>query len=200
MRINVTFRHMEATDALREHAEKRVRRVAKYVHRPIDAHVILSVVKRRHIAEVVLNADRTTMTAKEETGDLYSAIDLASDKLEHRARKHTEKITNHKVSSRSRRAQIDAVPAAAAALPEGRAMPGLRIDVLRADSFGRRKGPEVMQSKRLPVKPMSVEEAVMQMDLMSNEFLVFRNAATDALAVVYRRKDGHYGLIEPESA
>ena len=198
MRINVTFRHMEATDALRDHAEKRVLRVAKYVHRPIDAHVILSVVKRRHIAEVVLNADRTTMTAKEETGDLYSAIDLASDKLEHRARKHTEKITSHKLSPRSRRAQIAApevVPVA-----DARDLPGLRMNVLRADSFGRRKGPEVINSKRLPVKPMSVEEAVMQMDLMSNEFLVFRNAATDTLSVVYRRKDGHYGLIEPESA
>ncbi len=197
MQINVTFRHMEATDALRDHAEKRVRRVAKYVHRPIDAHVILSVVKRRHIAEVVLNADRTTMTAKEETGDLYSAIDLASDKLEHRARKHTEKITSHKLSPRSRRAQIAAPEVAP--VPDGRDLPGLRMHVLRADSFGRRKGPEVINSKRLPVKPMSVEEAVMQMDLMSNEFLVFRNAATDTLSVVYRRKDGHYGLIEPES-
>ncbi len=196
MRINVTFRHMEATDALREHAEKRVRRVAKYVHRPIDAHVILSVVKRRHIAEVILNADRTTMTAKEETGDLYSAIDLASDKLEHRARKHTEKITSHKMSPRSRRAQTTAPEAAA---PEPQETSGLRMNVLRADSFGRRKGPEVMHSKRLPVKPMSVEEAVMQMDLMSNEFLVFRNAANDTLSVVYRRKDGHYGLIEPEA-
>ena len=197
MRINVTFRHMEATDALREHAEKRVRRVAKYVHRPIDAHVILSVVKRRHIAEVVLNADRTTMTAKEETGDLYSAIDLASDKLEHRARKHTEKISSHKVSPRSRRAQVE--PPEVVAVPEPRDVPGLRMDVPRADTFGRRKGPEVIHSKRLPVKPMSVEEAVMQMDLMSNEFLVFRNAATDTVSVVYRRKDGHYGLIAPES-
>ena len=75
MRITVTFRHMEATDALRQHAEKRLRRIAKYVHRAVDAHVILSVVKRRHIAEIVLNADRTTLTAKEETDDLYSAID-----------------------------------------------------------------------------------------------------------------------------
>jgi putative sigma-54 modulation protein len=198
MRINVTFRHMEATDALREHAEKRVRRVAKYVHRPIDAHVILSVVKRRHIAEVVLNADRTTMTAKEETGDLYSAIDLASDKLEHRARKHTEKISSHKVSARTRRARI--APPDLEPVPAVRDVPGLRMNVLRADSFGRRKGPEVIHSKRLPVKPMSVEEAVMQMDLMSSEFLVFRNAATDIVSVVYRRKDGDYGLIEPESA
>jgi putative sigma-54 modulation protein len=73
------------------------------------------------------------------------------------------------------------------------------MDVLRADTFGRRNGPEVIHTKRLPVRPMSVEEAVMQMDLMSNEFLVFRNAATEALSVVYRRKDGHYGLIGPEA-
>ncbi len=196
MRINVTFRHMEATDALREHAEKRVRRLAKYVHRPIDAHVILSVVKRRHIAEVVLTADRTTMTAKEETGDLYSAIDLAGDKLEQRARKHTEKITSHKLSPRSRRAQI-AAPEVPAPRP-ARELLGLRMHVLRSDSVGRRKGPDVVHTKRLAVKPMSVEEAVMQMDLMSSEFFVFRNALTDQLSVVYRRKDGNYGLIEPE--
>ena len=195
MRINVTFRHMEATDALREHAEKRLRRLAKYVHRPVDAHVILSVVKRRQIAEIVLNADRATMTAKEETGDLYSAIDLAGDTREQRARKHTEKLKSHKLPTRSRR-----LPEISPALPEPPNIPGLRMDVIRSDSFGRRKGPEVIHTKRLPVKPMSVEEAVMQMDLMSNEFLVFRNAATDTVSVVYRRKDGHYGLIEPETA
>jgi putative sigma-54 modulation protein len=194
MRITVTFRQMEATDALRQHAEKRLRRVAKYVHRAVDAHVILSVIKRRHVAEIVLNADRTTLTAKEETDDLYSAIDLAVDKIEQRARKHTEKLKSHKLSAPSRRAREEAPPPAEPA-PNG---PGLRMDVIRADSFGRRKGPEVIHTKRLPVRPMSVEEAVMQMDLMSNEFLVFRNAATESLSVVYRRKDGHYGLIEPE--
>ena len=78
--------------------------------------------------------------------------------------------------------------------------PGLRMDVIRADSFRRRNGPDIIRSTRLPVKPMSVEEAVMQMDLMSNEFLVFRNAATDSLSVVYRRKDGNYGLIAPEAS
>lgn len=196
MRINVTFRHMEATDALREHAEKRVRRIAKYVHRPVDAHVILSVVKRRHIAEVVFKADRATMTAKEETGDLYSAIDLAGDKLEQRARKHTEKLKSHKLPPPSRR-----LKEVAPELPEptADATTTLRMDVLRSDSFGRRKGPEVIHTKRLSVKPMSVEEAVMQMDLMSSEFFVFRNSGT-GIAVVYRRKDGHYGLIEPEPA
>ena len=198
MRINVTFRHMEATDTLREHAEKRVRRIAKYVHRPVDAHVILSVVKRRHIAEVVLNADRATMTAKEETGDLYSAIDLAGDKLEQRARKHTDKLKSHKLSPRTRRVQI--APPEVPVLAQPREVPGLKMAVLRADSFGRRKGPEVVSRKRIPVKPMTVEEAVMQMDLGSSEFFMFRTAGTDTVSVVYRRKDGNYGLIEPESA
>ena len=69
------------------------------------------------------------------------------------------------------------------------------MDVIRADSFDRRHGPDVIKTRRLPVRPMSVEEAVMQMDLMSNEFFVFRNAATDVLSVVYRRKDGDYGLL-----
>ena len=195
MQVHVTFRHIDPTNALREYAEEKVERIAKYLHRPIDAHVILSVVKRRHIAEIVLKADRTTLNATEETSDLYSAIDAATDKLEKRARKHTSKIRSHKVPAPARRARAAAAEAVAPAKEPRR---GLRMDVLRADTFTRRAGPEVIRTKRLPVKPMSVEEAVMQMDLMSNDFLVFCNAATDALSVVYRRKDGHYGLIERE--
>ncbi len=201
MQVSVTFRHVEATDALRVHAERRVERIAKYVHRPIDAHVILSVNKRRHGAEIVLNADRTTLSAKEETGDLYSAIDLAAEKLVQQARKHTSKLKDHKGGARTPRAAAGRAATAEvpplATQPSG---PGLRMDVIRADSFDRRNGPDVIKTKRLPVRPMSVEEAVMQMDLMSNEFLVFRNAATNALSVVYRRKDGNYGLIAPEAS
>lgn len=196
MEVSVTFRHIAATPAIRKHAEDRVLRVAKYVHRPIDAHVTLSVVKRRHIAEIVLKADRTTLKAKEETEDLYSAIDLAADKLDQQARKHTSRIREHK-DKRSTRRRADL----AAPLPVPEPTTGaLRMDVIRANSVARRRGPEVMRTKRLPVKPMSVEEAVMQLDLMDNEFLVFRNAASGGVSVVYRRKDGHYGLIEPDAS
>jgi len=194
MEVSVTFRHIEATEALREHAEKRVQRIAKYLHRPIDAHVVLSVTKRRHAAEITLNADRTTFSCKEETSDLYSAIDAAADKLEQRARKHTSKLKSHKVPAPVSRRRTAAMPAPA---PEPGGS-GLRMDVIRAESFSRRNGPDVIKTTRLPVKPMSVEEAVMQMDLMSNEFFVFRNAKTDSLCVVYRRKDGNYGLIAPD--
>jgi putative sigma-54 modulation protein len=195
MQVNVTFRHMEATGALHDYADAKVQRLAeKYFHRPIDAHVILSVVKRRHFAEIVLNADRHTLNAKEETGDLYSAIDLAIEKLEHQARKQAGKLKSLKHATPSPRRR--AAPAPIETTPT---QPGLRVDVIRADTFSRRNGPEIIKSSKLPVKPMSVEEAVMQMDLMSNDFLVFRNAATASLSVVYRRKDGNYGLIEPEA-
>jgi putative sigma-54 modulation protein len=194
MQITVTFRHIEATEALRRHAEKRVRHIAKYVHQLMDAHVTLAVVKRRHIAEIVLNADRATLKAKEETDSLYSAVDLACEKLEQQARRHTSKMKRHKVALR--RGGRPAEPPVYEPEPPAA---GLRMDVIRGDSFARRNGPDVIRTKRLPVKPMSIEEAVMQMDLMSSDFLVFRNAASDGVAVVYRRKDGHYGLIEPES-
>ena len=194
MQVNVTFRHIEATEALRRHAETRVQRLAKYLRRPIDAHVVLSVVKRRHVAEIVLSGDRTMLNATEETNDLYSAIDAATDKLEQRVRKHRSKLKSHKLPALPARRGAEPLPP-----PPAESGVGLRMKVIRAESFARRNGPDVIKSTRLPVKPMSVEEAVMQMDLMSNDFFVFRNAETDSLSVVYRRKDGNYGLIEPET-
>ena len=83
MQITVTFRHVDPTPPLKAYAEEKLQRVRKYLHRPVDAHVILSVSKERHIAEITLKADHVTMFAEEETHDLYSAIDLAIDKLEH---------------------------------------------------------------------------------------------------------------------
>ena len=92
MNVTVTFRHVDPTPALRQHAEDKLRRLKKYLHRPVDAHVILSVTKDRHTAEVTLNADHESMFAKEVTHDLYSAIDLAVIKLEHQAQRVKERI------------------------------------------------------------------------------------------------------------
>src|SRR5712692_3842963 len=96
MQISVTFRHVEPTPALRAYAEEKLARVKKYLRRPVDAHVILSVAKERHVAEITLKADHVTMFAQEETHDLYSAIDLAVGKLEHQAQKLHEKRRHHK--------------------------------------------------------------------------------------------------------
>jgi ribosome hibernation promoting factor len=176
MQINVTFRHVDPTPALRTHAEEKLERmVRKYLHRPVDAHVILSVAKERHVAEVTLQADHVTMFAKEETTDLYAAIDLAVEKLEHQAQKLRAKRKEHKGPSGGTRSRADAEEPA-------------------VDGTAR---PRVI-ARRVSAKPMHVDEAVEMLGRTGDDFLVFTNAASQALAVLYRRKDGNFGLIETE--
>jgi putative sigma-54 modulation protein len=180
MQVSVTFRHVDPTAALKRYAEEKLQRVRKYLRRPVDAHVILSVSKERHVAEITLKADHVTMFAEDETHDLYSAIDLALDKLEHQAQKLHAKRGRHKGTGRNAEPAEVLTSVLDAAAPG----PGATRDVIRA--------------ARVPAKPMSVEEAVAQLDASRDEFLVFTNASSQTLAVLYRRRDGHYGLIEPE--
>jgi putative sigma-54 modulation protein len=176
MQINVTFRHVDPTPALRSHAEEKLERmVKKHLRRPVDAHVILSVSKERHAAEITLQADHVTMFAKEETTDLYAAIDLAVGKLEHQAQKLREKRKEHKGPSGAR--ALGPIDGAGAESPPAR--------------------PRVI-ARRVSAKPMAVDEAVATLDRTGDEFLVFTHATSQQLAVLYRRKDGNYGLIEPE--
>jgi putative sigma-54 modulation protein len=170
MNVTVTFRHVDPTPALRQHAEDKLRRLKKYLHRPVDAHVILSVTKERHTAEVTLNADHESMFAKEVTHDLYSAIDLAVSKLEHQAQRVKERREDHKGHARS--GGDGAVPSEADA--------------------GRR----TVVAQRLASKPIPIDEACIQLERSGDEFVAFINAGTHSMAVLYRRKDGSFGLIE----
>jgi ribosome hibernation promoting factor len=180
MQINVTFRHVDPTPALRAHAEEKLdRMVKKYLRRPVDAHVILSVAKERHVAEITLQADHVTMFAKEETHDLYSAIDLAVEKLEHQAQKLKARRKEHKGPSGAR------VP------PEEAPADGSAT----AGTAGAR--PRVI-TRRVSAKPMHVDEAIEMLGRTGDEFLFFLNARSQTMAVLYRRKDGNYGLIESE--
>jgi len=176
MQVTVTFRHVEPTDGLRSYAEEKVQRVHKYLRHPIDAHVILAVEKQRHIAEVQVNASHLNITATEETGDLYSAIDLAMDKVERQVKKHVEKHKEHKG------------PSVATATAEAQQAPAPE-----------RNGGAI-RTQRVTVKPMSVEEAILQLKTAKNDFLLFRNASNEILSVVFRRKDGNYGVLEPEAS
>ena len=180
MQITVTFRHVDPTPPLKAYAEEKLQRVRKYLHRPVDAHVILSVSKERHVAEITLKADHVTMFAEEETHDLYAAIDLAIDKLEHQAQRLHEKRRRHK--------------GAAAA----RGVSEVTTSVLAADRRRPGGAPEVIRTQRVPAKPLAIEEAVEQLAVSGDEFLVFTNASNQRLAVLYRRRDGNFGLIEPE--
>ncbi len=182
MQILVTFRHVDPTPTLKSYAEEKLARVTKYLRRPVEAHVILAVSKERHVAEITLKADHVTMFAEDTTHDLYSAIDLAVDKLEHQAQRLHERRRHHKGGTNARGLDASQVT----------------TSVLAADRRGPGGAPEVIRTQRVPAKPMSVEEAVAQLAASTDEFLVFTNASSERLAVLYRRRDGNYGLIEPE--
>ncbi|MCK6554267.1 ribosome-associated translation inhibitor RaiA [Candidatus Binatia bacterium] len=171
MHVMVTFRHVDPSDGLRRHAEAKLRRVGKLLRGAAEAHVILSVVKRRHVAEVQVSADHVNTTATEETDDLYSAIDLAVDKLVRQVKRRAEKIRERKGAGTRPRA----TPAA-----------------------GPSPRPAGIRTQRVAVKPMSIEEAVLQFGRANRDFLLFRNASTDAVSLLYRRKDGGFGLLVPE--
>ena len=170
MQITVTFRHVDPTPALRTYAEDKVAKVArKYLRRPGDAHVILGVSKERHIAEITLQAQHVSMFAKETTHDLYSAIDLAVEKLVHQAQK---------LKARRDRKGAD-TPRAGAAVSDG---------------LERAEAPRpVVETRRVPA--MSVDDAIGRLERSAEEFFLFTNEADRRLGVLYRRRDGRYGLI-----
>lgn len=181
MQIAVNFRHMDASEPVRAYIEEKLSRVKKYIEEPIDAQVVLSVEKKiRHNAEITIVAKGITIKASEETSDMYAAVDMAVDKIERQLKRYKEKIKMHKPLS-GRERQVQKTVLAAESIDEGQGEPV----IIRTDSF--------------PVKPMSVEEAVMQMDLLHKEFLVFTDSTSEDINVVYRRKDGNYGLIVPQN-
>jgi len=177
MQIAVTFRHMESSDALRSYVEEKLDRVKKYIDEPIDAQVVLSVQKKiNHRAEVTMVAKGLTMKSGENKEDMYAAIDLMVDKIERQLKRYKDKLKDHKGSSGSER-QVDKT-------------------IFSGPSFDEGSGePEIIKTHSFFVKPMSVEEAVMQMDLLDKDFLVFTDDSSEEMNVVYRRKDGNYGLI-----
>ena len=175
MQLSVKGRNLEVTDAIRAYAEEKVQRMTRYLEHIVSGTVYLSVEKHQQIAEVTLRVRDLTIRAEESTDDLYSSIDLVAEKLERQILRYKERIAAH-VSRSGGREEREVAPAPPA------------VEDL-----------QVVKTKRFAVKPAEVDEAVLQMDLLGHNFYVFRNARTDEVIVVYRRRDGHYGLIEPEA-
>jgi len=180
MQVNITFRNMFATDALRNHVEEKLRKVVdKYLDKVTEAHVTLSLERYLHHADINLHAGIFHVRGKEKSEDMYASIDMAVDKIEKQLKKYKERLKSHKPGN------------------NGRAPVRVRHAVLAAHE-GEPLGSQIIRSNEFLAKPMSVEEAVMQMDLLNNDFLVFTRPDTSEVSVVYRRKDGNYGLIHPD--
>jgi putative sigma-54 modulation protein len=177
MEITVTFRHMEPTESLKAYAEEKLGKIRKFLDFPAEAHVVLSVEKFRHTADVTLTANGSRIKGAEETGDMYSAIDQVMDKVEKQLKRHLSKIREH--SSENIKG---------AAILEGEA----------AEEAGAPVQDEpVIEVEKMAAKPMDPEEAAMQLEMSPQDFLVFRNAKSREINVIYKRKGGNLGLIEP---
>jgi putative sigma-54 modulation protein len=149
-------------------------RLDKYFNGPTEANVVLSIEKFRHSAEINITGDRLAINGKEETEEMYAAIDMVLDKIEVQIKKNKQKSRDH-------RAKVKTGPMASeTAIDEEMDAPRVRV-------------------QHIDYKPMDVDEAIMQMDLINNSFLVFTNARTETVNVLYRQKDGNYGLIQPRS-
>ncbi len=204
MQLSITFRHMDASDFLKNYAQEKVERVNRYLDRAGEAHVVLSLERHLHNADIQIHSGSFTLRGKEKSEDMYASIDLAMDKIEKQLKRYKGKLKNHH-SKKFAHHQ-------AGVLAEMR----IRHNVFEMPDFGEGDEPandaetvdaeapslasRIVKQNEFLARPMTVEEAVMQMDLANNDFWVFTNAQSHEMNVVYRRNDGQYGLIEAGAA
>lgn len=187
MEVAVYGKNIEVTAALRDYVTKKLGKLDKLVTAPQGAKVAMSVERGRHIVEVTVPVKEGLLLRGEEASDsMYASIDLVLEKLEKQVKRYKARWDR----KRAEPVPEFAAPAGAEAEPAG---------AEAADSEWALAGEDrIVRVKRFALKPQTVAEAIMQMNLLGHDFYVFANAETDQISVVYRRKDGNYGLIEPE--
>lgn len=178
MHVNITFRNLDPSDALKAYIQKKLDRFDKLLDTPMEAFVMFSVEKIRHTCEVRLTGDRLNLNAREETETMYSAIDMVVDKLKIQLTRNRDRQRAQRSGAKgaSGRTDVAAAPSANSGFPE--------------------EGDEVIVEE-IEHKPMDVDEATEQMKLTGGMFFVFTNARTGQVNVLYKRNDGRLGLIKP---
>lgn len=175
MRITMTGRNIDLTNGLKNQVTKKLTKLEKYFSPDTEARVVLSKTKDLQKIEVTIPTKTGFIRAEEATDDFYASIDLAEESIERQIKKFKNRLIDKKQ----------------AALPFSDLF-------LQEQDTGEDDGIKIVRNKKFPVKPMYPEDACMEMELLNHAFFVFQNAETDTVNVVYKRKDGAYGLIEPE--
>ncbi|MBP1708342.1 MAG: sigma 54 modulation protein/ribosomal protein [Deltaproteobacteria bacterium] len=180
MQIAVTFRHMDVSEGVRAYVKEKVEKLEKYIENPQEVHVVLSVEKFRHIAEITIVSDGMTLNSQGRDNDLYAAIDQTVDKMERQIRERRDK-------GRRKRTNLSVTET-----------PPRRED---ADAEDRDEGEPLprIQRRQPFVKPMSPEEAVSQLNLSKEDILFFINSNSGQMNALYRGKNGGYEWVEPQS-
>lgn len=176
MKVTVHAKNIELTNALKDCVEKKISKLSKYFEPGVEAKATLSVEKNKQIIEVMIPFNGILLRGEESTDDMYKSIDLVEDKLEGQIRKQKTKLLKKNKYNSFKFSTVGEV----------------NLEEEKNDA-------KIVKSKKFDMKPMLKDEAVLQMELISHDFFVFKNAETNELNVVYKRKDGNYGLIEPDN-
>jgi putative sigma-54 modulation protein len=179
MKTIIRGENIEVTPALKDYVVKKLNKLEKYFETPptSEMYVTLSVARDRHQVEVTIPLTGVMLRAEEKAADMYASIDLVVDKLERQIRKHKTRV-NRKLRQ------------------EG-GLKNFFRDEPALPPFEEEEDYQLVRTKRFTMKPMDVDEAILQMNMVGHSFFVFANSATEQVNVVYRRQDGKYGLIEP---
>ena len=173
MRISISGKNLEVSDYMRETAEKKLNKLSKFFPQDADAQVSLAVEKNRHIVEVTVPYEGRIVRAEETSGDMYASLDNVVSKLE-------KQVQRYRTRQDRRRKSGEVIADYAPVAPE------------EPETFT----PRIVRTKKFAIRPMSEEEAMLQMEMLGHSFFVFDNAETGEVNVLYVRKDGNYGLIE----
>jgi len=175
MKFIISGKNFDVTEALKERVNKKLGKLDKFFNSETEAQVTMSVQKNRHILEVTIQSNGITLRAEVTGDDMYGCIDRAEDILERQIRKNKTRLEKRLHTGVFKPEYFNA-----------------DVHVEEETDF------QVVRTKRFAVKPMPVDEAILQMNLLGHEFFMFSNAQTNQVNVVYKRKNGGYGLIEPE--
>jgi putative sigma-54 modulation protein len=174
MELNITARHLKLTSAIADYAQKKLDKAKKYLDHLIWAQVVLDVEKTRHIAEFVIHASGHTFTAKEESADLYAAIDLASDKMDMQLRRYKERRRPQRGLHNSARAPWSELVAPLSETSDGR----------------------ISSVRKMRLSPLSLEDAIRTMEQSDSAHWIFLNKDNERVTVIYRKPDKTFGVIE----
>lgn len=177
MKVTVIAKNIDITVALKEMVDRKLKKLDRYFDSSVEARATLSVQKNRQIVEVTIPFNGVILRVEEATDDMYKSIDIVQEKIERQIRKQRTKLSRRNAGNALKYAQV-------------------ALDF--KDSIDEEEDSKVVKTKTFGVKPMSVDEAMLQLELVGHSFFVYQDADTNKVNVMYKRKDGNYGLLEPD--
>jgi putative sigma-54 modulation protein len=197
--VSVTGRNFQVTEAMKDYAIEKISKLDRFHSRIIDVNVIMDVQKLDHKVDIVMKVDQIKIKSHASSSDMYASIDMAVNKLDNQLRRYKEKINDHHAKG----VKVVYMNVNVIRAPELDELFEVN-DEIESETTNRKidgyRPHEIVGKKTLPQKVLTLDEAIMKMELSGDPFLIFRSEQNMKLNVIYRRKDGNYGIIEPEAS